>query len=104
MWTGGMTFADSIMISLVGLLVVFSALAVLAIAVIIISKVIGTLFKESAPKAAAAVAAPAPAIDEESYACLLFTSPSSRTSMMVPGSILSAISCIFGSSFVPSEE
>ena len=66
MWTGGMTFADSIIISLVGLLVVFSALAVLAIAVIIISKVIGTLFKESAPKAAAAVAAPAPAIDEES--------------------------------------
>ena len=51
--------------------VVFSALAVLAIAVIIISKVIGTLFKESAPKAAAAVAAPAPAIDEESYAVLL---------------------------------
>ena len=71
MWTGGMTFADSIIISLVGLLVVFSALAVLAIAVIIISKVIGTLFKESAPKAAAAVAAPAPAIDEESYAVLL---------------------------------
>ena len=68
MWTGGMTFADSIIISLVGLLVVFSALAVLAIAVIIISKVIGTLFKESAPKA---VAAPAPAIDEESYAVLL---------------------------------
>ena len=31
----------------------------------------GTLFKESAPKAAAAVAAPAPAIDEESYAVLL---------------------------------
>ena len=71
MWTGGMTFADSIIISLVGLLVVFSARAVLAIAVIIISKVIGTLFKESAPKAAAAVAAPAPAIDEESYAVLL---------------------------------
>ena len=40
-----MTVADSIVISLVGLLVVFSALAVLAIAVIIISKVIGTLFK-----------------------------------------------------------
>ena len=68
MWTGGMTVADSIVISLVGLLVVFSALAVLAIAVIIISKVIGTLFKESAPTA---VAAPAPAIDEESYAVLL---------------------------------
>ena len=50
MWTGGMTVADSIVISLVGLLVVFSALAVLAIAVIIISKVIGTLFKEKCAK------------------------------------------------------
>lgn len=70
MWTGGMTVADSIVISLVGLLVVFSALAVLAVAVIIISKIIGALFKTSAPKAAAAVAAPAPAIDEESYAVL----------------------------------
>ncbi len=40
MWTGGMTVADSIVISLVGLLVVFSALAVLAVAVIIISKII----------------------------------------------------------------
>ena len=57
MWTGGMTVADSIVISLVGLLVVFSALAVLAVAVIIISKIIGALFKTSAPKAAAAVAA-----------------------------------------------
>lgn len=67
-----MTVADSIVISLVGLLVVFSALAVLAVAVIIISKIIGALFnKTSAPKAAAAVAAPAPAIDEESYAVLL---------------------------------
>ena len=71
MWTGGMTVADSIVISLVGLLVVFSALAVLAVAVIIISKIIGALFKTSAPKAAAAVAAPAPAIVEESYAVLL---------------------------------
>lgn len=71
MWTGGMTVADSIVISLVGLLVVFSALAVLAVAVIIISKIIGALFKTSAPKAAAAVAAPAPGIDEESYAVLL---------------------------------
>ena len=99
MWTGQeMTLADGLMISAVGLLVVFAALAALAIAVIIISKiintavkdkapkqaavaaapaviiiskVIGTLFKESAPKAAAAVAAPAPAIDEESYAVLL---------------------------------
>ena len=68
MWTGGMTVADSIVISLVGLLVVFSALAVLAVAVIIISKII---IKADAPKAAAAAAAPVPALDEESYAVLL---------------------------------
>ena len=41
MWTGQeMTLADGLMISAVGLLVVFAALAALAIAVIIISKII----------------------------------------------------------------
>ena len=68
MWTGGMTFADSIIISLVGLLVVFSALAVLAIAVIIISKVIGTLFKECA-KGSCGSCSTAPAIDENPMQC-----------------------------------
>ena len=63
MWTGQeMTLVDGLMISAVGLLVVFAALAALAIAVIIISKIINT---------AAVAAAPAPALDEESYAVLL---------------------------------
>ena len=43
MWTGQeMTLVDGLMISAVGLLVVFAALAALAIAVIIISKIINT--------------------------------------------------------------
>lgn len=70
MWTGQeMTLADGLMISAVGLLVVFAALAALAIAVIIISKIINTAVKDKAPKQAAVAAAPA--LDEESYAVLL---------------------------------
>ena len=65
-----MTMADAVLISAVGLLVVFTALAVLAIAITIISKILGSMIKTEAPKAAAA-AAPVPAIDEESYAVLL---------------------------------
>ena len=50
MWTGQeMTLADGLMISAVGLLVVFAALAALAIAVIIISKIINTAVKDKAP-------------------------------------------------------
>lgn len=74
MWTGQeMTLVDGLMISAVGLLVVFAALAALAIAVIIISKIINTAVKDKAPKQAAVAAAPAPApaLDEESYAVLL---------------------------------
>lgn len=72
MWTGQeMTILDSAMISALGILVVFSALAALAISIIIISKIIGIFVKSDAPKAAAAAAAPVPAIDEESYAVLL---------------------------------
>ena len=48
-----------------------AALAALAIAVIIISKIINTAVKDKAPKQAAVAAAPAPALDEESYAVLL---------------------------------
>ena len=67
MWTGQeMTLVDGLMISAVGLLVVFAALAALAIAVIIISKIINTAVKDKAPKQAAVAAAPAPAQDEES--------------------------------------
>ena len=72
MWTGQeMTVLDSALISAVGMLVVFSALAVLAIAIVIISKILGAFIKADAPKAAAAAAAPVPALDEESYAVLL---------------------------------
>lgn len=70
MWTGEVTVADSLLISALGLLVVFAALAALAIAIIIISKLLGTVFKADVPVKAVA-AAPAPAIDEEAYAVLL---------------------------------
>ena len=73
MWTGQvMTFADSLVISALGLMVVFAALASIAVSIVIISKVIGMMIKPEAPKAAvAAAAAPAPAIDEEAYAVLV---------------------------------
>ena len=73
MWTGQtMTFMDSLVISALGLMVVFAALASIAISIVIISKVIGMIIKPEAPKAAvAAAAAPAPAIDEEAYAVLV---------------------------------
>lgn len=73
MWTGQtMTFMDSVVISLLGILVVFTCLACIAISIVIISKIINTIIKPEAPKAAvAAAAAPAPAIDEEAYAVLV---------------------------------
>lgn len=73
MWTGqAMTFMDSVVISLLGILVVFTCLACIAVSIVIISKVINTIIKPEAPKAAvAAAAAPAPAIDEEAYAVLV---------------------------------
>ena len=74
MWTGQtMTIADSLVISALGIMVVFAALASLAISIVIISKVIGMITKSDAPKAAvaAAAAAPVPAIDEEAYAVLV---------------------------------
>ena len=73
MWTGQtMTFMDSVVISLLGILVVFTCLACIAVSIVIISKVINTIIKPEAPKAAvAAAAAPAPAIDEEAYAVLV---------------------------------
>ena len=73
MWTGqAMTFMDSVVISLLGILVVFTCLACIAVSIVIISKLINTIIKPEAPKAAvAAAAAPAPAIDEEAYAVLV---------------------------------
>ena len=74
MFTGQtMTMMDALSISFLGILVVFAALAALAISIVIISKIIGMITKNDAPKTApaAAVAAPVPAIDEEAYAVLL---------------------------------
>lgn len=72
MWTGQtMTMMDALSISLLGIMVVFAALAALAISIVIISKLIGMIVKADAPKAAPAAAAPVPAIDEEAYAVLL---------------------------------
>ena len=73
MWTGQeMSMAEALSVSGLGLLVVFTALASLAIAIIIISKVLSVILKSDVPKAAAAAAAaPVPAIDEETYAVLL---------------------------------
>ena len=70
MWVGQeVTFLDSVSISILGLCVVFAALVALALAIIIISKILGMIIKPEAPKAA--VVTPAPGIDEESYAVLL---------------------------------
>lgn len=72
MWTGQeMSMVEALSVSGLGILVVFTALASLAIAIIIISKVLSVILKSDAPKAAAAAAAPVPAIDEETYAVLL---------------------------------
>ena len=72
MWTGEtMTFLDSLTISALGLLVVFSALAAIAVSIVIISKIINMIIKPEAPKAAPVAAAPVPAIDEEAYAVLV---------------------------------
>lgn len=71
MWTGEMSFMDSLLISVLGLMVVFAALAAIAISIVIISKVINLIIKPEAPKAAPAAAAPVPAIDEKAYAVLM---------------------------------
>lgn len=74
MWTGQeLSFVDSVSMSVLGLCVVFTALVSLAIAIIIISKILGLLVKPEGAKAAtaAAVTAVEPGIDEEAYAVLL---------------------------------
>ena len=43
MWTGEVTMAGAVLISALGILVVFAALASLAVAIIIISKILGIL-------------------------------------------------------------
>lgn len=78
MWTATtMSIGQSFIISGMGLLVVMAELSILAIAIIVLSKIVGSAKKPAAAApaakpAAAAVAAPAaPAIDEETYAVLL---------------------------------
>lgn len=73
MWTGQeMTFLDTLSISALGLIVVFTALVCLALAIVIITKILGLLLKpETAKQAAVQAAAVQPAIDEESYAVIL---------------------------------
>lgn len=73
MWTGQeVTLLDSVSISILGVCVVFSALVSLAIAIILISKILGLFIKpEGAKPAAAAAAVQQPGIDEEAYAVLL---------------------------------
>lgn len=73
MWTGQeLTVVDSLMISATGILVVFSALAALAIAIIIITKILSAVTGKEAPaKPVTAVSAPAPGIDEEAYAVII---------------------------------
>lgn len=72
MWTGEtMTFMDSLLISALGLMVVFAALAAIAVSIVIISKIINMIIKPETPKAVPAAAAPVPAIDEEAYAVLM---------------------------------
>ena len=63
---------DAVSMSVLGITVVFSALVTLAIAIVIISKILGMIVKTEGAKPAAAAAAPVePGIDEETYAVLL---------------------------------
>lgn len=64
MWTEAtMPFGQSLIVSLLGLSVVFLTLIVLALAIIVISKLLNTFIKDGGKKPAAA--APAPVISDE---------------------------------------
>ncbi len=65
MWTEPtMPFGTSFIVSVMGMVVVFLALIVLALAVMLISKLLRT-FLGGSEKPAAAAAAPAPAVSDE---------------------------------------
>lgn len=65
MWTKEtMTIGESLMISAMGIITVFLALIVLALAIVVISKILGAIIKTDAPKVAAS-AAPAPVVSDE---------------------------------------
>ncbi len=69
-----MSLGQSLVISGMGILIVVGALALLAIAIIVLSKIVGVLTggeKKAAAAPAAAPAAPVNNLDEEAYAVLI---------------------------------
>ena len=65
MWTEStMSIGQSLIISAMGISVVFLALVSLALAIIVISKMLGSVIKDNAQKPAAAPA-PAPVVSDE---------------------------------------
>ena len=71
-----MSLGQSLVISGMGILIVVGALALLAIAIIVLSKIVGVLTggekkAAAAPAPAAAPAAPVNNLDEEAYAVLI---------------------------------
>lgn len=65
MWTEStMSIGQSLIISAMGISVVFLALVSLALAIIVISKILGSVIKDNAQKPAAAPA-PAPVVSDE---------------------------------------
>ena len=65
MWTEStMSIGQSLIISAMGISVVFLALVSLALAIIVISKILGSVIKNNAQKPAAAPA-PAPVVSDE---------------------------------------
>lgn len=71
-----MSLGQSLVISGMGILIVVAALALLAIAIIVLSKIVGVLTDgekkaAAAPAPAAAPAAPVNNLDEEAYAVLI---------------------------------
>lgn len=72
--TPHMPISEQLLVSLMGLATVFLCLIVLAVAIMLVSKLIGGLGigeKKAAAAPAAAAAAPAPAMDEEGMAVVM---------------------------------
>ncbi len=70
MWTGAVGLGDSLVISALGFLVVFCVLVVLALATMLISKVVG-LFTKPHPEAAGAPKEPAAGAETEAVLAAL---------------------------------
>ncbi len=76
MWTEPtMSFGQSVIVSLLGMSIVFLALIVLALAIMIISKILQAIIKDNSQKPAAAAAAPVVSdeADKELLAVLMAT-------------------------------